>query len=51
MTAEEQRAVAEYDCPFCGAPAGTMCRRVEATYSPPLPGLAAPHPGRTRRGS
>lgn len=47
MTADEQRAVAEYDCPFCGAEAGQACRRVEATYSPMLPVLVSPHLSRT----
>jgi hypothetical protein len=46
MTPEQVHAVATRDCPFCGAKAGTMCVRVEATYDPPLPGLLQPHPNR-----
>jgi hypothetical protein len=46
MTPEQKRAVAEDDCPFCGARPGQMCVRVEATYSPPLPPLTEPHPAR-----
>jgi hypothetical protein len=46
MTPEQIHAVATRQCPFCGAPPGTMCVRVGATYDPPLPGLTQPHPNR-----
>lgn len=41
-------AVARFSCPFCGAQRGTGCKRVEATYSPPLPALVQPHVSRLR---